>query len=63
MHERQSHQHPPYPFSPREKVPGGRMRVRRNSDVQLQVFVPRPALATALRRTLTLTPLPMGEGL
>jgi len=66
------HRHLSYPFSLREKVPGGRtprskhswgVRVRRSSDVQLQIFIPRPAVTTLLRRTLTPTPLPTGEGL
>src|SRR5665213_1181334 len=40
-----------FSFSPREKVPEGRMRVRDERD------------APRSRRTLTPTPLPMGEGL
>jgi hypothetical protein len=67
------------PFSLREKVPvepapyliRGRMRVRRSSDAGECFKVQQPAVAMALRRTLTPTPLspalpfgaPMGEGL
>ena len=65
------HEHLIASFSLREKVPvepapyliQGRMRVWRSGDVEECFKVQHSAIAVTLRRTLTPTPLPMGEGL
>ena len=57
-------------FSLREKVPEGRMRVRRNGNAEECYKIQHSAFAMALRRTLTPTHLspelpfgtPIGEG-
>ena len=56
-------EHRRIPFSLREKVPAGRMRVRRSGDFEACFKIQHSAVAVELRRTLTPTPLPMGEGL